>query len=38
MLKAAQFAMKMARDESIPAGEREQWFDTAKALFAECVQ
>lgn len=34
-LKAAQFAMKMSLDKTLPADEREQWFETAKELYAE---
>lgn len=34
-LQAARFAMRAAMDASLPKGEREQWFETAKELYAE---
>lgn len=34
-LQAARFAAQMAMDASLPKGEREQWFETAKELYSE---
>ncbi|MEG1651910.1 MAG: hypothetical protein RRZ38_00100 [Hafnia sp.] len=34
-LQAARFAMQAAMDASLPKGEREQWFETARQIKGE---